>query len=99
MGMNSLLLQALVLVMTAVAFTASLKCDKMILSAKENPATNDAVLEMGRYMVRTTQRTHSGLVKDLVSRLHGANDIEYRGKSFTAVLQPRDLKKVIVNDK
>ena len=99
MGLNSLLLQALVLVMTAVAFTASLKCDKMILSSKENLATNDAVLEMGRYMVRTTQRTHSDLVKDLVSRLRGASEIKYRGKTFTAVLQPRDLKKVTVNDK
>ena len=98
MGMNSPLLQALVLVMTAVAFTASLKCDKMILSDKENPATNDAVLEMGRYMVRTYQRTHSDPVRDLVSRLRGASDIKYRQKSFTAVLQPRDLKKVIVND-
>ena len=78
--MNSLLLQALVLVMTAVAFTASLKCDKMILSAKENPGANDAVLEMGRYMVRTTQRTHSDPVKDLISRLRGTSDIKYRQK-------------------
>ena len=86
--------------MTAVVFTASMACDKMILNVEDNSATvssgvaNNVVMEMGRYMVRTTQRTDSAPVKDLVSKLRGASNIQYRHKSFTAVLQPKDLKKV-----
>ena len=102
MVMNYPMLQALVLVMTTVVFTASLKCDKLIMIAEDGSrtrVTNDVVLEMGRYRVRTTQKTSSDPVKDLVSRLRGASDIKYRGKTLTAVLQPRDLKKVTVNDK
>ena len=102
MGITYLLLQVLVLITTAVVFTASLKCNKMILSAKDNTAAgvnNDAILEKGRYVVRTTLRTNSNPVKDLVSRLRGASDIKYRHKKFAAVLQPRDLKKVITTCK
>ena len=98
-----LLLQVLVLVATAVVFTASLKCNKMILSARNSSAAgvnNDAVLDKGQYMVRTTQKTDSDPVKDLISKLRGANDIiKYRHKSFTAVLQSRDTIELIVNDK
>ena len=97
--MTYLLLQVLVLMTTAVVFTASLKCNKMIVSAKDNSANvvnNDVVVEMGRYVVRTTERTDSDPVKNLVSKLRGASDIKYRHKKFTAILQPRDLKKVII---
>ena len=94
------LLQVLVLAMTAVVFTASLKCNKIISSVTEdsatvnNGATSD-VLEMGQYMVRTTERTDSVSVKGLISRLHGASDIQYKHRSFIAILQPKDLKKVL----
>ena len=89
-------LQMLVLTVTAVAFTASMSCDKMILSnsAANNGATND-VFEMGRYQVRTTRKIASDPVRNLMSTLRGASEIvQLRGRSFTAVLQPRDLKKV-----
>ena len=91
-------LQILVLAVTAVVFTASMTCDKMILSdsaAVNNGATN-YVFEMSRYRVRTTRRIASNPVRDLVSTLHGASEIQVKRKSFTAVLQPRDLKKVII---
>ena len=95
------LLQILVLAVTAVIFTASMSCDKMISNnspTANNGATND-VFEMGRYQIRTTRRIRSDLVKDLMSTLHGASEIvQLRGRSFTAVLQPRDLKKVFTND-
>ena len=51
-------------------------------------------MEMGQYRVKTSQRTDSEPVKDLISKLHGATNIQYKHKSFTAVLQPKDLKKV-----
>ena len=101
METNYRLLQVLVLVMTAVVFTASMKCNKLILMSDmentaplDNGATNGVVLETGQYTVRTTKRTKSASVNNLISKLHGASDIEYKHKSFTAVLQPRDLKKV-----
>ena len=100
MEINYRLLQILVLVMTAVVFTASMKCNKLILSDTENSATPDNgatindVLETGQYMVRTIRRTDSASVIDLISKLHGASGIEYNHKSFTAFLQPKDLKKV-----
>ena len=68
----------------------------MILSnsAANNGATN-YVFEMGRYQVRTTRKIASDPVRDLMSTLRGASEIvQLRGRSFTAVLQPRDLKKV-----
>ena len=92
-------LQILVLAVTAVVFTASMTCDKMILSdsqsAVNNRAAND-VFETGRYKVKTTRRTASDPVQDLMSRLRGASEIQLRGRSFTAVLQSRDLKKVVI---
>lgn len=99
MDINYQLIQVMVLAMTAVAFTASMTCNKMIVSVEESSTTvkfgaNNDVMEMGQYIVRTTRRTKSASVQDLVSNLHGASDINYKHKSFTAVLQPKDLKKV-----
>lgn len=98
MDISYRLLQILVLTVTAMVFTASMSCDKMILTKSataNNRATND-VFEMGRYQVRTTRRIASNPVKDLMSTLRGASEIvQLRGRSFTAVLQPRDLKKVL----
>ena len=96
MDISYRLLQAIVFAMTAVVFTASITCDKMIMPSAEKSTTggSNPILEMGRYMVRTTQRTDTAPVKDLMSNLDGASDIKYKHKSFTAVLQPKDLKKV-----
>lgn len=100
MGDNCLLLQVLVLATTAVVFTTSTICNKMIWSIEENSfgassgVTGEMVMEMGQYKVKTSQRTDSEPVKDLISKLHGATNIQYKHKSFTAVLQPKDLKKV-----
>lgn len=96
MDINYQLIQVMVLAMTAVAFTASMTCNKMIVSVEESSTTgaNNDIMEMGQYIVRTTRRTKSASVQDLVSNLHGASDINYKHKSFTAVLQPKDLKKV-----
>ena len=101
MGISHQLLQVLVLAMTAVVFTASMRCNKLLTSNTENStavnneATSD-VLETGKYIVRTTERTDSASVRGLISKLQGANhsDIEYRHRSFTAILLPKDLKKV-----
>jgi len=93
MDISYQLLQGLLLATTAVIFTASMSCDKLILTSSGSKVSND-ILEMGKYIVRTNQRTNSAAVKDLMSKLNGATDIQQKHKSFTATLQPKDLKKV-----
>lgn len=97
MGTSYQLFQILVL-MTAVVFTASMACNKMILStsvAENSPTANSSdVMEMGRYKVKTILRTDSKPIKSLISKLRGANEIKYNHRSFVAILQPKDLKKV-----
>ena len=90
-------LQLLLLISTTAVLTAARTCKNMILDTSSNGntgATND-ILETGQYLVRTTMRTDSAEVKDLISKLNGASDIQYKRHSFTAILQPKDLKKVI----
>ena len=90
-------LQLLLLTATAVVLTAAMTCKNMIQDTSSNGntgATND-ILETGQYRVRTTMRTDSAEVKDLISKLNGASDIQYKRHSFTAILRPKDLKKVI----
>ena len=90
--MNSSLrsLQVLLLVATATVYTGAI-----MVCIKSAGTTND-IMEMGRYMVKITRRTDSTKLQDLISllTLDEASDIQYKRKSFTAVLQPRDLKKV-----
>ena len=90
--MNSSLrsLQVLLLVATATVYTGA------IMVCKKSTGTINDIMEMGRYMVKTTHRTDSTKLQDLISllTLHEASDIQYKRKSFIAVLQPRDLKKV-----
>ena len=95
--MNSKL-QLLILLVTSAVFTAAMPCNKMILKKSSNEnvlmaATNDA-MEIGQYIVRTTRRTDSVEIQELILTLDGATDIQYKHNSFTAVLQPKDLKKV-----
>jgi len=88
-------LQLLILLVTSAVFTAAMPC-KMILekSSNENMGATNDVMEMGQYIVRTTRRTDSVEIRKLISTLDGATDIQYKHNSFTAVLQPKDLKKV-----
>ena len=96
--MNSSLwsLQVLLLASTTAVFTGAMICKKTISLVESTGITND-IMEMGRYKVRTTSRTDSTELQDLISllTLNEASDIQYRHKSFTAVLQPKDLKKVL----
>ena len=95
--MNSSLwsLQVLLLAATTTVFTGAMVCKKTISLVESTGITND-IMEIGRYTVRTTRRTGSTELQDLISllTLNEASDIQYRHKSFTAVLQPKDLKKV-----
>ena len=91
--------QILLLVATMAVYTAAMTCNKMIWdeSSNENMRSRgaDDIMEMGQYIVRTTRRTDSAELQDLISTLDGASDIQYKRNSFTAVLQPKDLKKVL----
>ena len=98
--MNFSLHILLLVVTTTAVYTAAITCDKMIWekSSNENTRTANDIMEMGQYTVRTTRRTDSAEVQDLISTLDGASDIQYRHNSFTAILQPKDLKKVLQTD-
>ena len=90
-------LQLLLLISTTAVFTAAMTCKNIIVDTSSNGntgATND-ILETGQYLIRTILRTGSAKVKDLISKLNGASDIQYTQHSFTAILRPKDLKKVI----
>ena len=87
------LLQVLLALLIGVVFTSAMKCNKMILDKTtigEAGISND-IMEMGRYFVRTTDSKQAG---KLIPTLNGASEIKTRGKTFTAILQPSDLKKV-----
>ena len=92
--------QLLLLVATTAVYTAAMTCNKMIWdeSSNDNTRTTNDIMEMGQYVVRTTRRTDSAELQDLISTLDGASDIQYKHNSFTAVLQPKDLKKVLQTD-
>ena len=89
-------LQLLLLVATTAVYTAAMTCNKMIWdeSSNDNKRTTNDIMELGQYVVRTFRRTDSAELQDLISTLDGASDIQYKHNSFTAVLQPKDLKKV-----
>ena len=92
------ILQILLLAVSSTVLTTALTCDKLIMDTTtigETGVSND-IMEMGRYMVRMTQRIKSDEVQSLMATLNGASDIETRSKSFTAILQPKDLKKVCI---
>jgi len=93
---SRLLLQFLLLLLTATIFTSAEICKKLILSngSTGNVGASMDIMETGRYTVRTSQRTDSQVVQDLVDELDGARDISYQLMRFTAILEPKDLKKV-----
>ena len=94
----SRLLQTFLLVMISTKFLASaMVCDKLInTGAAGNAGISNEILETGRYEVRTTARTNSTEVQSLIDELDGASDIQYSIAWFTAILQPKDLKKVSI---
>ena len=96
----SLHIVLLLVVTTTAVYTAAMTCDKMIWekSSNENTRAANDIMEMGQYTVSTTRRTDSAEVQDLISTLDGASDIQYKQNSFTAILQPKDLKKVLQTD-
>ena len=83
--MNFSLQLLLLLVASTAVYTAATICKK------------DGVMEMGQYSVTTNQSTDSVEVKNLILTLDGVNNIRYKCKSFTAFLQPSDLKKVVMH--
>ena len=95
MNISLRLLQLLLLTATTAVFAGAMICKKTISLVESTGITND-IMEMGRYTVRTASRTDSTELQDLISllTLDKASDIQYNQKSFTAVLQPKDLKKV-----
>lgn len=97
MNFSLRLLQILLLATTMAVFTAAMTCRKMIWdkdSTGGNAINDDIIMEMGRYMVRTTKAISSAEVQELINTLDGGSTFQYKHKSFTAILQPRDLKKV-----
>ena len=90
-------LQLLLLMGTTAVLTAAVTCKNVIwhTSSNGNTGATTDIMETGQYMVKTTMRTDSAEVQDLISKLNGASDIQYKKHSFTAILQPKDLKKVI----
>jgi len=82
-------LQKIFLVAVAtIMVTSAMTCEKLV---EDNEAV---IMDTGRYMINTTGNTRSQQVQELVDMLYGARDIQYREESFTAVLEPKDLKKV-----
>jgi len=88
------LLPVLLAVLAGVMVTSAMKCNKMILERAtigETGMTND-IMEKGRYLVRTVDKFEP---EQLILKLNGASDIKTKSRrSFTAILQPSDLKKV-----
>ena len=90
-------LQLLLLIGTTAVLTAAATCKNVIwhTSSNGNTGATADIMETGQYKVKTTMKTDSAEVQDLISKLNGASDIQYKQHSFTAILRPKDLKKVI----
>ena len=91
------LLKLLLLITATTISTGRSICKTKTSLAKSGSILTYDVMEMGRYMVRTTMRTNSMKVQHLIASLalnKVTGDIQYKSKSFTAVLQPKSLKKV-----
>ena len=85
----------LLVAVTTVVVTSAMKCDKLIDDSGSVGNTGvDMIMDTGRYVVNTTSSIKSQQVQSLIERLNGASDIQYMEDSFTAILEPKDLKKV-----
>ena len=85
----------LLVVVTTVMVTSAMTCEKLVDESDSIGNTGFVeIMDTGRYMVNTTGNTRSQQVQSLIEMLDGASDIQYKEKSFTAKLLPKDLKKV-----
>ena len=88
------LLKVLFVAVTTVMVTSAMMCDKLIDESGSVRNTGAEIMDTGRYMVNTTVNTKSQQVQSLIEILDGARDIQYTERSFTATLEPKDIKKV-----
>jgi len=82
---------------TSKFFTAAMTCEKLIpidSGSIGSIGKPEEIMETARYEVETYARTNTTEVENLIAELDGASDIEHNVTKFTAVLQPKDLKKV-----
>jgi len=79
---------------TTIMVTSGMTCEKLVDDNDLVGNTGAVIMDTGRYMINTTGNTRSQQVQELVEKLYGARDIQYMEESFTAVLEPKDLKKV-----
>ena len=85
----------LIMVATTNHFTVAMICKKLIpIDLGNIVAPAKISMERARYEVETYARVNSTKVENLIAGLDGANDTQYNVTTFTAVLQPKDLKKV-----
>ena len=96
MNIRNHLQKILLVAVTAAMVTSVMTCDKLIDDSNSvgNTYTGVKIMDTGVYMVNTTHNTKSQQVQYLIEILDGARDIEYMEESFTAILEPKDLKKV-----
>ena len=78
-----------ILICSAVA----LKCDKLQTNG-DNTTTEDLVFNEGIYHIKTTLRSKSEELQELVVSLQGISNVKITKRSFTATLQPKHIKKV-----
>ena len=83
------------LVCVLIGSVVALQCDKLS-TTNDNTATGDRVFNEGVYHVRTTLKTSSAEVQELVTSLKGISDVIFNRRSFTATLKPKHIKKVSV---
>ena len=85
----------LLVVATTAMVTSAMTCEKLVDENGSMGNTGAAeIMDTGRYRVNTTVNTSSQQVQSLIDRLNGASDIQYTKNSFSAILKPKDLKKV-----
>lgn len=99
MNFISGLLQILFFVtVTTKCFTSAMICNKLLIDsgATGNTGVSKEIMENGRYEIRLSTSRNSSEVQSLIAKLDGARDIQYKSKRFTAILQPKDLKKVAI---
>ena len=97
MNFSLRLLQLMLLASTTEVFTIAMICNKMVWNGRSGGSNGvvDDIMEMGRYSVMTTKRTDSPKLQYLISVLDGLSNIQYEDNSFTAILLPKVLKKVL----
>lgn len=71
----------------------ALKCDKLH-TIDDNPTTKDRVFNEGVYHVKTKLKPGSAEIQELITSLKGISNVHFSKRSFTAILQPKHIKKV-----